>query len=398
MTVRQRLKISIKNAEQLGEGIENLPPMYSITKLQTFLKTGKCNHKIGENLLCVDLDGHAVCITPAGQVYMGTRIHSCQTADGRRPYYFRHPLCDVINGVAMSYIPNGQLLISPKKKRAFTCLINGDDGGDFGHESSYYAGPIISPDQPTMSFACLGLFWGVSPDKSADHAQHALCENKVELIDYTADQNVSFTDAEMRKYVKHNPEGHRDKVHTAVQKAGLYKMGFTAVYCYEEKVMARWHSPGYCLVRIPGKKYVLLGVDDDQYFGVTLPAPATTVKEALKLLVPEEIRGKKHWRQGEWFLTRVNERDLPSVAECLVTDDGDDFGRHMSFILPRLTADDNPHKVHCFGGWRIGTDGSVYMENPEIHHDQHEYLSPPYGWYRAWRNTALESFSVDGVD
>ncbi len=269
-------------------------------------------------------------------------------------------------------------------KFELSLLINADNG-----ESD-------SPDQvitcfegddamPEISFLCLARFY---PKAKAKDAAKLLADGAVEVVDWVPAGRKDLTDAEKVKLKEWRAK-------TASERS---KNPFTLPS----------PEPGYVLIDIPhdpnwhrtatvvlrdvrkGGRSILMGVDEDQYFGCELPTHPKTVDEAMEALKPEAVKKASSFqRQGEWFMIPVAEKDVPKVEECDL--------EFKDLILPRESPASARHIIGAKDG-RI-KDKLVYARDPNVAHDsgQHEHMVGK-GWQVFHRNTALRSFSVAGVD
>jgi hypothetical protein len=156
-----------------------------------------------------------------------------------------------------------------------------------------------------------------------------------------------------------------------------------------------WHKPASVLFGY-GSKSILLGIDDDQYFGVLLPETVYSIEHAYECLIPEYIRDMDFHRQGEWFFVK--------------TDDPKDYIKEKisdsCYILrgrnDKITS--NPHKVSFSRAYLVedtlninGGNPIPVFRTPSVSHPQHVSLNLK-GWYFALENTSLQSYSEEGVD
>jgi hypothetical protein len=51
----------------------------------------------------------------------------------------------------------------------------------------------------------------------------------------------------------------------------------------------------------------------------------------------------------------------------------------------------------CTDDGRVGKDGKTYILNPTLQHEDHGDVDA-HGWFTVVRNTAVVSFSQEGVD
>lgn len=255
-------------------------------------------------------------------------------------------------------------------------LVNGDLPGS---ESHLPMGNLNWGDEcdefvkkmPTCSFACLGRLVG-----GFNKAITQLDKGTLSIVDFTVDDWVNYTLEEGK----------------IVDKSGVGALppnyGFTAM-------TNGWHRSGFVLFHneIDGKHY-LLGQDEGTYFGVELPKPAKTIEEAVQSLVPEEVRGSKYQRQGEWFIVPVKENDVPPRHEWAVQFEATSYDRCV--FLPLESPDSNRHYV-CADEGVIAKDGRVYACCGELQHEEHKAV-PWNGWATFYKSTAVRSVSQGGVD
>jgi hypothetical protein len=165
----------------------------------------------------------------------------------------------------------------------------------------------------------------------------------------------------------------------------------------------RWHRSASVVVSYDYGCF-LLGQDEGSYFGCQLPKMAKSLNDAYEILIPDEVKGKRFIRQGEWFAIPVSENKVPKIKNCVVTG--------YSVILPRKSADSNPHLLVAHdwvaervinsgieNSWniRVTGDGKIFGLDCEILHRDHEAIENA-GWHQYVENTAIQSVSVEGVD
>ena len=179
-------------------------------------------------------------------------------------------------------------------------------------------------------------------------------------------------------------------------------------------------------------RYFLSGMDGQNYFLCQLPEPVKTVEEAIEHLIPNELR-QTRWndetsrsetklidgvvRQGEWFFQKHKELKPISEKEYLAryqdktpeetaemrkqvkafNQELKIYYRDMqrNFVLP-LDAE-NSHRHTATRG--MLKDGIVYVTG-RVRHTEHQCLKLSTAdkpvIYRAYRNRAVESYSVNG--
>lgn len=285
---------------------------------------------------------------------------------------------------------------SKKKKKMLgksklTFLVNGDDV-----DASY--GPDIDLNEvddigtfrfPTISFECLRQFYG--EDALTRDVARRIAEGEIKIVDYLSDHWITLSMKQYNKLEKCHGNGK-----LTLKSPGA---GYTIVGRHS------WHRPATVLMYDEANKMSLLfGVDEDSYFGVELPDNPKTVEKAFESLIPSECRNVDGvHRQGEWFAKSITSEQLPPITDCVVTmarmdasnSDGP-VNRH-NITLHR----DKPGSArHILSAVEAYVKGSVvYALDPVLEHEraEHEDLNLT-GWYAFYRNTAIRSFSVQGVD
>jgi len=236
-----------------------------------------------------------------------------------------------------------------------TLIINGDEnlGADF-QDIEY---PTI-----TTSFNCLSRFFKNKKDMLAK-----LTSGDVSILEITSDSFIPFTNEE-----KNFALFDSDKL----KSPGL---GYTRLG-YE------WHKAGNILLYDKTKpQTIILGMDEDSYFGCELPGKPKTIEAALKALIPASLRSRKDLhRQGEWFF-------VPETIEVVSNQTYED----VRLTLPK-DPDGNDHEVNADMMF-IKKNGDVLLLNPTVTHWDHETLDLQ-GWFSFKCNTAIRSFSEEGVD
>lgn len=263
------------------------------------------------------------------------------------------------------------------KNRAYKqlLLLNGDQENLNGYGIS----PLVeyvtwdNPDFPTMSFQAFAQFYPkVSADKAVDYLGQ-----QVKLLDYTPDQWIAMSKAEIKLY--------RQK-----KSVKPPKPGFTPV-------STKWHRAGTVLLHdTTTNQYFLMGRDEETYYGVELCEACDTIDAAMKSLIPKALHNRCDWtRQGEWFVEPVDEEEVPSQKDAVLlfsTDDTD-----YSISLPKDTEESNEHTIHSMDG-RVSREGAVYAHEGYLKHTQHDDTVEVAKWCTFMRNTAVRSVSFEGVD
>ncbi len=231
----------------------------------------------------------------------------------------------------------------------------------------------------TLSFTCLARFLYKDPlEYQVVSVARKLAKGEIRLVDWTPDSRLPFR------------RGKKNKSGGMTPPAPGYVLVFN-----------EWHRSSTCLLRLGDKgPSVLLGVDDNAYFGCELPDQPQTINYAYTSLMPESIRGIKGvHRQGEWFIVPVDKKEVPEIQNCLL---------FRSLILPVTSEDAHPHRLVLVDGddydelitdGRIAPDGKIYATRFSLYHPEHETKSlSDDQWYTFVKNTAIRSFSEDGVD
>lgn len=154
-----------------------------------------------------------------------------------------------------------------------------------------------------------------------------------------------------------------------------------------------YHRPAIVLLKLQGllyKRYILCGMDQNQYYVIWLPRACKNVHEAYEALKPQRIKeaekqGVTVKRQGEWFcIPHQTGKEAKKTYKTMKRD----------FTLPHQ--DGGNHHI-CTRGYR--KHGRNYFSG-SIRHPQHRQLrvskaSCPEIW-EAIENTAKGSWSAGG--
>jgi hypothetical protein len=279
-------------------------------------------------------------------------------------------------------------IILPENKKIksdtyFTLLLNADTrDNDVDAPVEHIVGCIENIGFPSISFECLRRFYGKA--KIQDVCKR-LVNGSIELIDYTSDHILPLSTQEKKIVYKYDQD-----------EGGLLptKPGYTLIPYAGDMV---WHSPSTVLFYDHKYKFtMLLGMDEDSYFGVELKDNPKTVQAAYNSLIPKLCRGVDGVkRQGEWFAKPEKASDIPDITECCITID-DTNGDCIA--LNRDNKDSAKHYLFCDEA-RV-KDNTIYAYNPTLSHENEEHadLDLDNRWYTFHRNTAVRSFSVQGVD
>lgn len=338
-----------------------------------------------ELLICVDDCQYFVLVNEHGQ---------CFRTEDRINDFAEDSFADLLrNDSQHTPIPDGQLIPSIYEDRVFDFISNGDT--DLGDTDALHPNEapwsgfdkIAINNQATLSFSCLGMF---DNRKGGYRGSQMLREGLVTIVDWTADERRPINKSDLKKLASKDPVV---RASAKPPQPGFVSLG------------DEWHRSGYVLLKF-GKQYLLFGVDEGSYFGCQLPSKADSVSEALDILVPAAVKNKSCPRQGEWFLEAIPKDKVPSVEKSLAycSDFSDeDFGSEYGYLsdrtcftLPKADAKSNTHLVFC-SEWRVGKDGVMYALDPEVIHRDHATVGQN-GWVRFHENTAVQSFSIAGVD
>jgi len=303
-------------------------------------------------------------------------------------------------------VPEGVLMTSCKKRtkecKGFRAIVlcNGDED-----VQQPFLDRISEFTFPTISFDCLARFYYKNTAKgSTFNAQRKVYEDMVrrlakgdiELLDYTPDETKPLRPNDKkalskirRKAKKDHPEDDCEFNEYVREEASRIRPpapGFNLLKLYDSRY-TQWHRIGTALLR-DGDMHILMGRDDETYFGCELGEACTNITEAITSLTPEAARQSAYFRQGEWFMVPMSDKQLPELQD-----------RALEFDCGSLPLDDpdgNEHGLNCNNGF-VGKDGVVYVFNGKLTHDEHPDLETK-GWCSIHRNTAKRSFSAEGVD
>jgi hypothetical protein len=302
--------------------------------------------------------------------------------------------------------PSGVLLttcdVRHKDNKGFTniVLVNGDEDSQYLNDLR----EIVECGFPTISFACLRRFY------SKGDAIQRVIDNKLRVLDYTPDQTRPLTAAQKRSLKGSKAVELQRKKQLAyekkIEKLTPPEFGFSLV---GQRGSEQWHRSGFVLFADTehastkavgaGLMHIILGIDEDTYFGCELPCECDTVEEALLSLTPESLQGRKDIvRQGEWFIVPVKASEVPEEKDSLLLfeSNGDDWSDEEGIVfMPIDDIDSNRHWLH--GEGRVSKDGKLFVRDPVLMHEEHEEASV-VGWATFEKNIAVRSFSEQGVD
>lgn len=257
-------------------------------------------------------------------------------------------------------------------------------------------------DMPQISFNCIARFF--SKDDLHDATQYEVMEwlgnGSLEVMDFTPESKIPFTEKELKAYKQWQKKSD-DPFDDAPFPGKPPEKGYTAIMDPNSSSKMVWHRTSNVVLRDQRTKSglsMLFGQDEGTYFGCELVDHPTTVKAALLSLMPEEIRKLDNvLRQGEWFLVPVVEKKLPPRKDWVV-EFKDPQVQDETVSLARETNDSAFHYIECDQGF-VTKDGKVFLCNVVLTHSEGDHADlNADGWHRVIRNTALRSFSEDGVD
>lgn len=240
-------------------------------------------------------------------------------------------------------------------------IINGDNIsdsiGDF-YEAVEDMQDSWDSKQITTSFVCL--------ENAGINIQ------KMKVLEITEDMDVisEFGEKDFDDFEFHVPQGATYREYRNFDKCNKIT----------EK---RYHRAGCMLIR-SGKHSYLCGMDEESYFVTKLLKNSTTIEKAFKSLKPkavqqwEEKNKTKAKRQGEWFF-------LPTTLEKVK-------GMRRKG-LPLWKDGGNKHIADYYAI----QDGRHYVKG-NINHVDHKTIHFDNTIHEAHRNTALGSWSEQGVD
>lgn len=266
--------------------------------------------------------------------------------------------------IPIGYIANDNLL-----------LINGD--ADVSHRSIHINDDIGKDKHITISFRCLARFFNKGKDPSKKEIINAL--ESVGVIDYTEDNTKKSTKCP----------------------------GFGYVRTWGDN----WHRSASVLFIVNEELYILMGVDDDQYFGCSFATevgkPITNLQLAYKMLMPKHIREvspKNIMRQGEWFFVKLDGKPIDYVGAEKINYNCSDIEIQHVLRSRNDGPTSNNHVVMAKKLWFINDSFNInngnkipVFHNPCVYHNQHPELNI-IGYWWPIENTAIQSFSEEGVD
>ena len=358
----------MKNSKQFDLSIEEDLKAYSLSEdcaqiFVTFLREGRSTVLFKNKPLLTSNGCGSSIITENNLVFC---LSSTVDTDAKTIQDLYHAVSHLDYCVPSGVLINCKKRTPQIKNFKMLVLVNGDIDVDNSPQYSLLD-DVSGEGMPTTSFNCLNMFYLQGEGLSR------LASGELKVVDYTLDEirNLTSHDRKVMSRKKNNvplpPEP-----------------GFTLVN-------NRWHRSGTVLLQDKDRKMcIIMGQDEGTYFGCELPKMVKTIPEAYVSLIPEEIREVPFQRQGEWFMIEVDSELVPDHKNCIAEADE---------IYLQIDSDDsNLHSVYG-DQIRVGQDGFIYAKSPSVTHDQHESINgDSEKWYTFYKNTALRSFSQEGVD
>lgn len=219
------------------------------------------------------------------------------------------------------------------------------------------------PESPTTSFMALNSA-GINLDA-------------LEIIDFTQDKsNESVEYGNFEAFKKTIPNG--------------ATVSYSRDKDTKEITRIFYHLAGSILIK-HGKKHYVCGMDDNSYFVSELPCKVDNVQEAYEALKPQEVKDHEKTypddvihRQGEWFFIPVHELDAKRK----------NVKPTKRFVLPTTDSQSNLHTVTK----AFQTENGDLLCSGTVRHGQHKMLKLGNVIHRAVCNTAVNNWSVSGVD
>jgi len=254
-------------------------------------------------------------------------------------------------------------------------------------------------DEPTISFRCLARFFVKNNRNRSEPSDKRMIDAAVDTLqngtiyDYSNDEIKELTKTQVNRIKSAGkgdvrPSGLANAAKVRPPQAGFVLIGGVNA--------PRWHRSGSFLIRHKGMS-ILLGVDNDAYFGCELRDNVETLKEAFTSLTPARLRGKNCPRQGEWYAEPIASKDVPDITDAIaIVVNGcgcHDIGLALAIEAPNSS-------LHIVSGAKVYvTSEGLFAKNPIVHHNNEEHDDMILqGWFRFERNTAKRSFSEHGVD
>jgi len=186
------------------------------------------------------------------------------------------------------------------------------------------------------------------------------------------------------------------------------KQGMFIPYAHQESEdeiqEGYWHVLGAVLIRTRENKCFLSSLDDRRYFVAELSKAARTVTQAFRGLKPRPVReaersGLKVVRQGEWFFVPTPYEGYRAIADLFhIRTIKETKEKAQVRVLPYRP--EQRHRHVCRGlvrGQTIYVCGRVkHVDEDGYSTGEHPQVKLGDRWYRAYRNTEIQSWSQSG--
>lgn len=368
----------------------------SMTSFEDFVKTGYFRFTANGHPLVVEEDGYLVLIDGNKVILLGSpgAGHSLESLKEEVHTQIRRAEDATIVGV---------IVPSLNKRNKFLFIKSGDTGLPEAEQYERYErqspddidafdSGLDSDQVCTVSFLCLGRFF----DGGEMEGIEAVANRTLTLAAFEPDSEIPFSakDKAAHKAWERNPKTNN------LPKPP--KPGYTMLKDV-------WHRAATAIFHPKGTKTtILIGFDEGSYFGCEVKGRLKTINEVYNALIPAEAKNFSA-RQGEWFFVPVKEKDLPPLNKCIalfraektVSYDESAPDAYEGVALPVEDSDSSRHLVFSreSAECRIGADGRIYVFNPIMIHSRGQHAEiKASGWHTFVRNTAIRSYSIQGVD
>ncbi len=234
-----------------------------------------------------------------------------------------------------------------------------------------------------------GDYFSVTTRQHQSDIQSALVDTECFTTSFRALSNagIDILDAVVIDYTED-----QDKyAYDGLIKSSDVPLGATA-HKDKEGTIVSWHMAASMVIEYKDNHFIC-GMDEGSYFVSQLPAQVDSVDAAFEALKPETVRdaeakGATIKRQGEWYCVRhCNGTQAKKTYKTMAP----------KFILPRDSEGSNPHTAT-----RGLSEGGKLFISGQLRHPEHAMLrlstsKAPVIW-EVFKNTAIDSWSVSGVD